>query len=584
LILSTLVLIMSYLASLPASDLDRRRNALSALLEEQWEYSLARNPEFASILGDRRWNARLTDVSEAAVGAGLAKAREFLVRFEAIDTTGFPEQEALNRTLMLRNLREVLDDARFRSWLMPVSQIEGPHLSLPQLVSLLPFESVRDYEDYVSRLRQVPKTLDDTAASMRSGMEAGLMPPRFLLAKAAAQALSIAGQRPEDSAFGHRFADFPRTIPDAERARLREAGIAAIRDDVLPSYARFARFVKDEYAPRGRAEPGLWSLSDGAERYAAAVRSYTTTDLTPEQIHAIGLREVADLEGQMMQIAQRLGFKDLKTLNAAIEKDPKLHPKSREEILDIYRRYVDGMYPELPKLFGRLPKAKVVVEPVEAFREAEAAGANYNQGTPDGSRPGQIQVNTGEPQSRKTITMESTAYHEGVPGHHLQISIGQELERLPPFRQQAQYTAFVEGWALYSERLGKEVGYYKDPYSDYGRLQDEMLRAIRLVVDTGVHHKRWSREQMVQFFHDHSAEDEVDLQSETDRYIADPGQALAYKIGQLKILELRSRAERALPSRFDIRRFHDAVLGDGALPLDVLEARIGGWIASETAR
>jgi uncharacterized protein (DUF885 family) len=325
----------------------------------------------------------------------------------------------------------------------------------------------------------------------------------------------------------------------------------------------------------------MWSLPDGGERYAWAVKQSTTSNLSPEEIHQLGLREVARIEGQMLEIAKKLGYKDVKSLNAAIEADPKLKAQSRQQILDLYTRYIDQMWGKLPELFGRLPKAKVEVKPVEEFREKEASGAQYIPGAPDGSRQGRVLVNTGDATSRKTISMESTAYHEGVPGHHMQLSIAQELPTLPPFRQQGGYTSFVEGWALYSERLGKEVGFYQDPYNDYGHLQDEMLRAIRLVVDTGFHYKHWSRDQVVQFFHDHSAIDEVEVQSETDRYIVWPGQALAYKIGQLKILELRERAKKELGAKFDIRKFHDEVLGAGALPLDVLEQRIDGWIAAE---
>ena len=344
---------------------------------------------------------------------------------------------------------------------------------------------------------------------------------------------------------------------------------------------KFARFVKEEYAPKGRLEPGMWSLPDGNARYAAQVKRLTTTDKTPEEIHRIGLQQVAELERQMMVIAKKQGFTDLKAFNASIEKNPKLHYQSREQILELYRKYIAGMKPKLPELFGRLPKADVEVDAVETFREKEASGAQYNQGAKDGSRPGRVMVNTSEPEKRQFISTESTAYHEGVPGHHLQISIAQELDELPPIRQQTNYGAYVEGWALYSERLGKEVGFYQDPYSDYGRLQDEMLRAIRLVVDTGFHAKKWTREQVVQFFHDHSATAEVEVQSETDRYIAWPGQALGYKMGQLKILELRERAKKALGSRFDVREFHDQVLGAGALPLDVLEQRIDAWIAGK---
>ena len=286
----------------------------------------------------------------------------------------------------------------------------------------------------------------------------------------------------------------------------------------------------------------------------------------------------------MNGVAARLAFADWKALNASIDKDPKRHFRSRDDVLALYRKFVDRMKPELPKLFGRLPKADLTVLPVEEFREKEASGAQYEPGTPDGSRPGHVRINTNDPQSRKTISVESTAYHEGIPGHHLQIAIAHELEGLPPVRQQAFYTAFVEGWALYSERLGKEIGFYEDPYSDFGRLQDEMLRAIRLVVDTGLHAKRWTRQQVVDFFHAHSAIDEFDVQVETDRYISMPAQALAYKVGQLKILELRERAKKELGESFDVRRFHDAVLTAGALPLDVLEARLVRWIADEKDR
>ena len=326
----------------------------------------------------------------------------------------------------------------------------------------------------------------------------------------------------------------------------------------------------------------MWSLPQGAERYANVVQRQTTTNRTPDQIHQIGVEQVALIERDTTAVAKRLGFTDWKALAASIQKDPKRHFHSREEILAAYRKFIDRMKPQLPKLFGRLPKADLVVLPVEEFREKEASGAQYNQGAPDGSRPGHVMVNTSEPESRKTISTESTAYHEGVPGHHLQIAIAQEVQGLPPQRQQAFYTAFVEGWALYSERLGKEIGFYEDPYSDFGRLQDEMLRAIRLVVDTGFHAKKWTRQQVVDYFHAHSAIDEVDVQAETDRYISIPGQALAYKMGQLKIIELRERAKSKLGSSFDVRKFHDEVLDAGALPLDVLEARVDSWIASQS--
>lgn len=581
-LLLALVLVFTSSASgqeLSAADLDRRRKALADLLNEQWEYTLRHSPEFASILGDRRYNAQLSDVSEAAALEDIAQARRFLRRFEAIGTRAFSEQERLNRDLMIRELRTTIDGAQFREWLMPVNQMTGVHLMLAQLPSMLPFATVQDYDDYVARLRKLPQVFDQTTANMRKGVAANLMPPRFLLEKVAEQAAGIATTTGDASPFAIPIATFPETVAQEERARIRRDVRAAIASSVVPAYERLAAFVRDEYAPRGRTHAGVWSLPDGSRRYAFKARTMTTTDMAPDAIHELGVREVARIEAEMIAIAGSQGFTDLASFNAAIERNEALRARSGEQILELYRKYIDQMYTRLPELFGRLPKAKLEVVAVPQFREQSAAAASYETGSPDGTRPGRVYVNTYEATSRKLLPVESTAYHEGAPGHHMQLSIQQELTELPPFRQQGGQTAFIEGWALYSERLGKEVGFYEDPYSDYGRLNDEMLRAIRLVVDTGLHHKRWTRDQVVQFFRDHSAIDEVEIQSETDRYIVWPGQALAYKIGQLKILELRERARRELGARFDIRAFHDEVLGAGALPMAELETRIAEWIA-----
>lgn len=568
-------------AAPPAADLESRRKQLNDLLAEQWEYTLSHNPEFASILGDKRWNDKVTDFSQEEIEKDLAKAKEFLGRFEAIDPTGFPEQEALTRTLLVRGFREQLEDARFKNWEMPVTQIYGIHIDAPQLVSLLSFETVKDYDDYVARLKALPRLMDQNVVQMRKGLAEGLMPAKFLLEKVVTQAQGIADKKAEESPFAIPLSKMPASFSEEDKTRLRSAVLGGITDSVVPAYAKFTKFVKEEYAPRGRTEPGMWSLPQGAERYANVVKRQTTTDFTPDQIHKIGVEQVALIEKDMMVVAKRLGFKDWEGLAASIEKDPKRHFHSREEILAAYRKYIDRMKPQLPKLFGRLPKADLIVMKVEEFREKEASGAQYNQPAQDGSRPGHVMINTSDPETRKTISTESTAYHEGVPGHHLQIAIAQEVEGLPPQRQQAFYTAFAEGWALYSERLGKEIGFYEDPYSDFGRLQDEMLRAIRLVVDTGFHSKKWTRQQVVDYFHAHSAIDEVDVQTETDRYISIPGQALAYKTGQLKILELRERAKKKLGAKFDVRKFHDTILDAGALPLDVLESRVNAWMAGE---
>jgi uncharacterized protein (DUF885 family) len=417
--------------------------------------------------------------------------------------------------------------------------------------------------------------------NMRAGMADGLMPPKFLLEKVVPQAEGIASQDPEKSPFAQPLAKFPKTASPEDQKRVHDEVIAAIRDRIFPEYVKFARFVKDEYAPKGRSEVGIWSLPGGPARYAFRVKQSTTTNLTPEEIHQIGLKEVARIEGEMLKIAKKMGFKDTKSFNAALAKDPAHHGHSRQEFIDLYSKYIDQMWAKLPQLFGRLPKAKVVVKPTEEFREATASGAEYNQGTPDGSRPGTVNVNTGDFAKRTTINVETTAYHEGVPGHHMQISIAQELPTIPPFRQQGGNGAYIEGWALYAEDLGRDAGFFQDPYQLYGHYQDEMLRAIRLVVDTGLHAKRWTRDQVVKFFHDHSGTDEVEVQSETDRYISWPGQALGYKIGQLTFSRLREKAKKELGPKFDIRKFHDEVLGAGSLPMDVLEARIDAWIASE---
>jgi uncharacterized protein (DUF885 family) len=562
------------------SDVNARRKQLNALLKEQWEYVLRTSPEFASILGDKRYNDKLTDFSQAAIDRDHRITREFLKKFEAIDTTGFPEQEKLNKELMVRNLRNSIEDERFKGWEMPVNQFSGIHIDLPQLVTSLSFATVKDYDDFTARLKQFPSAFDEATTQMRKGLKDGLMPPQILLKQVAEQAENIAKEKPEDTPFAEPLKKFPKDFSQADQKRIREQMLAAIQTAVLPTYQKFLTFVRDEYAPHGRKDIGIWALPQGDERYRIAVKRMTTTEMTPEQIHQLGLDEVARIEAEQLEIAKRLGFTDLKSFRESLRTNPKLHPTSRQQIIDEYRTYEDQMWAKLPTLFGRLPKAKLEVMPIPAYVEKQSA-THYDQGTPDGSRPGHVFVNTYDHANQLTISNESTAYHEGVPGHHMQIAIALELKDLPPFRQNAFYTAYIEGWALYSERLGKEIGFYKDPYSDYGRLDDEILRAVRLVVDTGAHYKKWTREQMVQYMRDHTSSNEATIQSETDRYIAWPGQALAYKVGQLTILRLRDKAKAELGDKFDIRAFHDEILGSGPLPLDVLEPRISAWIVEQ---
>ena len=566
-------------AVVATANVDIRVKALNALLAEQWQHTLQNSPEFATILGDLRYNDRWSDGSLAHIAAENKTAQDFLKRFEAIDTTGFSDTDKLNQQLMVRQLQESLKNYDLKLYEMPLDQMSGVHLQLAGFVSSIPFHNAKEYDDYLARLKAVPALLDQMTALARHGLADKMMPPKYQLEKVVVQIDSIGKPAGMDSVFAEPLKHFPASVSAADQKRLKAAILAAIDNDVRPAYDRLGTFVATDYAPHGRSQPGVWQLENGDAIYRFLVRQTTTTDKTPEQIHAIGLAEVKRIEGEMTTVAKAQGYKDLASFRAALKTNPKIHPTSREDILNRYRGFLAQMEPQLPKLFGVLPKTKLVVKPVEPFREKEAAGAEYHQGTPDGSRPGQIFVNTGDYANRTTLSIESTAYHEGVPGHHLQISIAQTLPKLPPFRQQAGYTAFVEGWALYAEQLGRDVGFYQDPLSYYGHLSDELLRADRLVLDTGVHAKHWTRQQMVDFFHAHSSEDEPSIQAETDRYITWPSQALAYKMGELKILELRERAKQELGDKFDIRAFHDEILGGGALPLDVLETRTDAWIA-----
>lgn len=565
-------------APTPLPSAESHRQQLLSCFDDEWQYELRTNPEWATAMGDRRYNDRLSDRSSEFFQSEVEQNRKFLARFQAIDAAGLSPQDALSRELMIRKLQMEIEGAQFKPWEMPVNQMGGPHLEMPGLVELTPFRTVTDYENYLARLRQIPHLFDQVVSNMRQGIRDGLMPPRFLLEKVATESDDIAGKGGENSPLAKPVKKFPDGIAPADQKRLREAILAAIDDQVVPAYRKFAAFVRNDYAPHGRTDPGVWSLPDGDARYRLAIRRITTTNLTPDQIHEIGLKQVDEIEAQMLAVAHQLGFKDLAALNDHIRNERRFYATSAQQLLDLYAKYARDMEPELPKLFGRLPKSKLTVIPMEESRSKNAVPADYTDGAADGSRPGHINVNEWDPEHRLVLNVEAIAYHEGIPGHHLQLSLAQEMEDLPAFRRHAGYTAFVEGWALYAERLGKEVGLYQDPYNDYGRLENEMWRAIRLVIDTGVHEKHWSRDQMVSYFHRYTAMDEPNIQSEVDRYIAWPGQALAYKLGQLEILKLREEARDKLGSKFDLRAFHDEVLANGALPLDILDSEVKEWI------
>ncbi|WP_369975850.1 DUF885 domain-containing protein [Xanthomonas bundabergensis] len=565
-------------AATPARD---PAQAFAGLLDAQWQYQLEHHPEFASIIGDTRYNDRWSDYSPAALQAERQATADFLKRFEAIDGKALSAQDQLSLQMMLRQLRDRLEAIALKNDEMPLEPVGGIQLALPGYAQAFPFASVKDYEDYIKRLQAIPALLDQVVALSRAGAKDGLVQPKYLLERIPAQVREIAAPTGADSPFALPLKTFPDAVPAAERTRLREAMLAAIDQQVRPAYAKLADFVADEYAPQGRAQEGLWSLPDGERRYRYAIHTQTTTDKSPEQIHQIGLAEVARIEGEMSAIAKRLGYADLAALRKAVARDRKFFASSREQILQRYRDDIAQMQPQLPKLFGKLPTTPLEVRAMAEFRST-APGAEYWQSDAQGSKPALVMVNTSDYAQRTLVNIEATAYHEGVPGHHLQISLAQSLP-LPPFRQQSGYNAYVEGWALYAERLGKDVGFYQDPYSDYGRLAGELLRANRLVLDTGVHYKRWTRQQMIDFFHAHPSDDEPSIQAETDRYIVWPGQALGYKLGELDILALREKAKRELGARFDIRAFHDQILGGGAMPLDLLDARIDAWIAQAKA-
>ena len=583
--MKSISLLVSLFLTLPlaAQAPNAKQAQFKQLLADEWEYELRESPEMATSIGDYRYNDRWSDGSLAHVQQQKKDLQQWLAKFRAFDPSGLDEQGRLSLQLMVRNLKERIEGIDLKTYEMPVDQFNGVQLELAQFPALIPTDSTKHYEDYITRLHKLPVVIDQTIEVLQQGKKDKLMPPKFLLEKTVEQCKKIADAPADTNAFAQPVKEFPASIPQSDQKRLKEAVLAAIEHDVRPAYVKLQNYIAKDYAPPGRTEPGVWALPSGNALYRYDIRLLTTTNMEPEQIHELGLSEVKRIEGEQLTIAKKLGFQDLKAFRASLKDNPRSHAKSPEEILQKYRGYIDQMRPELPKLFGLLPKTPVEVREMQEFRAKEAAAADYQPGTPDGSRPGIVWVNTSDYAHRDMLSAESTSYHEGIPGHHMQISIAQALSELPDFRKYGFNSAYAEGWALYSERLGKDVGFYKDPYSDYGRLTDEMWRAIRLVVDTGVHYKHWTRQQMVDFFHEHSSVEEPDVQAEVDRYIAWPGQALAYKLGQLEILKLRISAERELGPQYDIRAFHDEILNGGSLPMDVLDARVTAWMHSQKA-
>ena len=560
----------------PVESTASRLAAQNALFEEQYQSDLKSSPQTATAYGDYRYNDQLDNVSMAEAEREHAVDEKFLARLKAISTEGFGEQDLLSHQLMVRMLEQRNEDYAFKDFEMPLSQMSGAHTDLADLPLSSPFSSVKYYEDYISRLHQIPRVFTQTEEVLRAGMKDNLMPVRFLLEKVPAQCQGIIADDP----FLQPTKKYPSSISSADQQRLTREITETVNNEVLPAYKQFASFVATEYAPHGRTTLSVTSLPGGEERYRHNIRSRTTiTDMTPDQIHQLGLQEMDRIGKEMLAIAHQEGFPDVASFDASLKKNPKYIPTSAEQILDDYRRYLGQMQGKLPQLFTYIPGSPVTVEAIPSFQAAMAT--HYQTGTPDGKRPGRVVVATSDFAHRTLVDDEATAYHEGIPGHHMQLSVAQQMTSLPNFRRHTFNSGYIEGWALYSEQLGKEVGFYCDPVSEYGRLGSERFRAVRLVVDTGIHSKGWTRDQVVDFFRKANVIDEPMIQTETDRYIAWPGQALSYKLGQLKFVELRERARKELGPKFDIRTFHDEMLNGGVLPLDLLEARTETWVKAQ---
>lgn len=560
-----------------------REARLEALYAEYWEQSLERSPLRATFVGDPRYNDRLPNMlSKAYRDASLAFARDWLAKVEAVGSEGLEGQALLSYEIFVRNQKQEIAGAAFPDWMQPIEQFRNVANMAVQLGSgtgAQPFRSVKDYEDWLARGSRVPVLLDQAITNMRQGAAAGVVQPKALMAKVLPQLDAVIKPTAEETLFWGPVAKFPEDFSEADKARLTAAYRDMIEGALMPAYQRLRDYIAEDYLPVARESHGLDALPAGEAWYAFNARNSTTTDLTPAQIHDIGLREVARIHDGIREVMRETGFQgSLQDFFRFMQQDPRFEFQSEEALLAYYRGLEAKVDAHVDTLFSLKPKAPFEIRPVEAFRAKSAAGGSYMRPSEDGSRPGIFYVNTYDLPTRKTWDAEDLYLHEAVPGHHYQLALQQELTGLPMFRRFGGETAFSEGWGLYAEGLGKELGLYTDPYSWFGRLQGELWRAIRLVVDTGLHSKGWTREQVIRYMLDNSAESEVQSTAEAERYMAMPGQALAYKIGELKIIELRDRARAELGDRFDIREFHAEVLKDGSVPLDILEGKIERWI------
>jgi prolyl oligopeptidase len=556
---------------------------LHALFESEWERGLRENPVAASFQGDSRYDDRWADLSADALARSHAADRAVLEALERIPPGQLSEADRLNRDLFARQYRGEVDAYEWGQRYLPITQRRGVQTA-HQLTEILPFKSVQDYENWIARLGSLDTHVDQTIELMREGMRRGLVQPRVIMERVPAQVAKQLVTGPTESPFYAPFRKMPDSIPAAEQERLRSAARRAIEQDVIPAYARLQKFFNEQYLPACRDTVGVWDTPSGADWYQERVRWFTTTDLTADEVHEIGLKEVARIRGEMLEVIERVGFKgSFDEFLHFLRTDPQFRYTDPDQLQQAYLAMAKRVDPLLPQYFGRLPRMPYGVRPIPMESAPDTTTAYYQPPSMDGRRAGYYYVNLYKPEERPTYEIPVLTIHEAVPGHHLQIALAQELGEQPKFRRDFEATAFVEGWALYSESLGEEMGFYDDPYAKFGQLTYEMWRAVRLVVDTGLHHKRWTREQAIEFFKANAAKSELDIVNEIDRYISWPGQALAYKIGEMRIKELRAKATQALGPKFDLREFHDVVLGSGAVPLDVLEANVTAWQTQKAA-
>jgi prolyl oligopeptidase len=551
------------------------------LLDSEWQYTLRESPTFASHLGDKRYNDRWPDVSLAAIERRHEHAVELLAKLDAIEPTQLPSADRLNYVLFRKEIAEGIEQYPFRWHLVPLNQREGIQ-DESQVADAIIFQTVKDYEDWIARLQSFPTYLDQTIELMRAGAKERIIQPKVVMRRLPDQIRKQIVADPDQSVYYKPLKSFPADIPAAEQERLKSAAAAAIQGQIVPAYEKFANFFDKEYFPACLDEVGVSQFPRGQEFYALRCRVFTTTNLTPDEIHAIGLKEVARIRAEMEQIVREVKFEgSFQEFLVHLRTDKEFYYDDPRDLMNGYLALCKRVDPQLTKLFRNLPRIPYGLEPIPEHIAPDTTAAYYRQPSADGTRAGTYFVNLYRPEMRPKYEMEALSLHEAVPGHHLQLALQAELGELPPFRRYGGFTAYIEGWALYAESLGDQLGCYQDPYSKFGQLTYEMWRAVRLVVDTGMHSKGWTREQAIEFFRENTAKTELDIVNEVDRYISWPGQALAYKIGELKIKELRDRSKAKLGDKFDIREFHDVILRQGAVPLDVLETITDEWIAEK---